>query len=225
MIHTDKRVLVRVDTEQKNYTTFADGTTIRLERGYNNLDGQYTNQVRGIVISSDVIPKDAIVLFHFNSLHASNEVFDHSELTKEETTNNIKIFSIPEQECFLWREHHVSTWKTIPPFVTALKVFEPYTGKIEGVEPKQVKNILYITSGELKGKCVHTVKAADYCIIFRGDEGKDEYIVRCRHYEGEDNPREEVVAIDNHLTQRIKKGELLVGYSKTNCKILKEWAK
>lgn len=221
MKHVYGRILVKVDTEQKNYHTFSDGTQIRIERGYNNLDGQYTNQVRGEVLSSDIIPSGADILFHFNSLHASNEIFDHKFLTLEEVQLNYKLYSIPENECFLWKNKGETKWTTIAPFVTALRIFEPYKGVLEGIEPKKLANILYVTSGELNGYAVHTLKACDYCIIFRGDNGIDEKIIRLRHFEKSKNDREEVVAIDADITKKIKKGELYVGYTKEDCKPIK----
>lgn len=219
-----QRILIKVDTEQKNYHTFEDGTTIRLERGYNNLDGQYTNQVLGTVLGGENIPIGSDILFHFNSIHESNEVFDHHELTNEEIENKIKIYSIPENECFLWKEKDSEDWKTLSGFVTAMRVFEPYKGVLEGVEPKKVKNILYITSGKLKGKVVHTLKACDYCIIFRGTKGIDEFIIRTRHYDYP-HEREEITAIDHNLTKKVKNGELLVGYFISDCKKASEYGK
>lgn len=222
MKHTYGRTIIKVDTEQKNYFTFADGTEIRLERGYNNLDGQYTNQVRGKCISSELIPLNAEVLFHFNSLHESNEIFDHNYLTLEEIKGNYKLYSIPDNECFLWKKEGGSKWETIPPFVTALRIYEPYNGVLEGVTPKKLNNILYITSGELKGMAAHTLKASDYCIIFRGDNGVDEKIIRLRHFEKDKSDREEVIAIDKDITNKIKKGELHIGYNELDCKSIKE---
>jgi len=99
-------------------------------------------------------------------------------------------------------------------------VFEPYKGPIVGIEPKQIKNVLYITSGELKGKVVHTLKACDYEVIFMGNNGYEERIIRCRHFENEINEREEIIAIDPILTKKTLKSELLVGISPKDAKYI-----
>jgi len=86
--------------------------------------------------------------------------------------------------------------------------------------------ILYLTSGEYANKVAHTLKACDYEIIFQGDDGREKRVVRCRHYEDEMNEREELIAIDDYLTEQVNDGELLVGlsiYSDGNLKVVVLW--
>ena len=64
-------------------------------------------------------------------------------------------------------------WNPIEPFATALRVFRPYEGVIEGIPPTQLKNALFVTSGDLKGKVVSTIKASDYCIVFNDMNAKN----------------------------------------------------
>ena len=215
-------VLIKVDVEQKNNYTFSSGETIRLERNYENLDHKYTQQTLGEVIDSEYIPKGSWVLFHHNAIHPVNEVFDHDYLTKEEVKAGFKVISVTENECFLWKHKgEGSTWNPLKNFCTALRVFKPYEGKLTGIEPTLIKNVLYLTSGEYAGKVAVTLKAADYCITFRNEKGVDAQIIRCRHYEEEENDREELVGIDNNMTNDVKKGKLLVGITKEDCKVLK----
>jgi len=215
------RIILKVDVEQKNNYTFSNGTTIRLERDYNNLDQKYTRQVLGVVIAAEYVPTDSLVLFHHNAIHDVNTVFDSDLLSSEEVANGFKVISLDENECFLWKHiGECSTWNTMKNFCTALRVFEPYNGILQGIEPKIIKNVLYLASGEYKGKVVHTVKAADYQITFRNEKGVDEVIVRCRHYEDEDNEREEIIAIADDMTAKLKKGKLLIGLSPNDCKQL-----
>jgi hypothetical protein len=87
-------------------------------------------------------------------------------------------------------------------------------------EPEQIKNKLYITSGEYAGNVCDTVKSADYQIIYQGDDGKEESIIRLRHYENEDNTREEIIAIDHSLTELVENGDYLVGVTKSDAKKL-----
>jgi hypothetical protein len=87
--------------------------------------------------------------------------------------------------------------------------------------PTQIKNVLYLQTGELKGKVCHTVNAADYEIIFMGEEGKEHRILRCRHYEDIEHDREEIIAVDKYLTKQLNDGELLIGLSSKDCKTIK----
>ena len=215
------RVIIKVDVEQKNNHTFSNGTTIRLERDYDNLDKKYTSQVLGEVLAAENIPVGALILFHHNAIHDVNTVFDADLLTAEEKVAGFKVISLSEEECFCWK--HIGlceSWNVVKNFSTALRVFEPYKGVMQGVEPTLIKNVLYLTSGEFKGKVAHTVKAADYAITFRSETGKDEVIIRCRHYEQEWSEREELIAIDGDLTKKVKKGELLIGLTPNDCKVL-----
>ncbi|MGI9214104.1 MAG: hypothetical protein ACR2HS_00055, partial [Gammaproteobacteria bacterium] len=144
-------------------------------------------------------------------------IFNYQPFTKE-ASSDIKYYSIPEEECFLWRENSNSTWKPLNNYVTALRLFKPYEGVLDGIEPTEIKNKLYITSGEYKGLVCGTVKAADYQIIFQGEDGREKSIIRLRHFENEENPREEIIYIDNEMTKQVKKGNILVGITKSDAK-------
>jgi hypothetical protein len=210
--HPKGRVILKVDKEQKNFHTFSDGNTIRLERDFNNLDGKYTRQVLGTCISADEIPEGALVLFHFNSVHPVNTVYNHSHLSGEEIASGMVVVSLSESECFLWKMPGEGyEWQPCKGYATAMRIYEPYKGIIEGIEPTKLKNTLYVTSGKLKGHVVKTLHACDMPIIFRNEQGVEEQIIRFRHYEGEFHEREEVVAILPSLGEMVKKGELWVG--------------
>lgn len=217
--HTQGRIIAKVNLEQKNNHTFADGTTIRLERQYNNFDRKHTEQVLGEVISAEDVPMGAFILFNHNSLHAVNQVFNHSNLSGEEAASEVKIFAIPEMECYLWKMPEEKTWHPIKPYETALRIFEPYTGVLEGIEPKKLKDTLFVTSGELKGKVVKTLKACDYCVIFRNEKGVEETIIRFRPFgDTLTNREEEAIAILNEETEKVLNGELLVGIEISDAK-------
>lgn len=217
----NNRVICLVDLEQKNYHSFSNGVIIRHERGWNNFDQKHTQQVLGIVISADNIPEGALVLFHHNGTHDVNRLFDHGKLSGTDIAKGEVIYSIPENECFLWKKD--GDWMPTKGFVIAERVFEPYKGIIENIPPRKLKNVLYIRTGEFSGKVVHTLVACDYEIIFRSPEkGIEERIIRCRHFEDEENEREEIVAIDHRLTEMVLKGELLIGLSESTAKPLNE---
>jgi hypothetical protein len=215
------RVIIKVDLESKNFHTFADGTKIKLERQYDNFNMRYVKPVNAIVVNGEGITEGADILIHHNATHDTYRIFNYQPPTKD-ASSDVKYYSIPEQECFLWKEKGCSTWNTLHNYVTALRIFKPYIGVMAGIEPIQIKNKLYITSGELKGNVCDTVRSADYQIIYQGDDGKEESVIRLRHYENEDNSREEIIAIDHDLTNLVEKGEYLVGVTIKDAKKLND---
>jgi hypothetical protein len=212
------RVVIKVDVEQKNYHTFSNGTTIKLERNYDNFDKKQTNQVLGEVLDAERIPTGAMVLFHHNAIHEVNEIFNHSKLSGEEIASGFKILSITEAEVFLWKLIGMGEWLPAKNFCIAERVWEPYKGVIEGIPPTKIKNVLFIKTGELEGKVVRTLHACDFPIIFRNEHGKEQTIIRCRHFEDEDNEREEIIAIDHTLTEKLYNQELLIGLDALSAK-------
>lgn len=219
--NVEGRIVVKADKDGKNWHTFSDGKKIRLERDYNNLDYKYTKQVLGEVVSADDVPTGAMLLFHHNCIHPVNQILNHSKLSGEEITSGVEIFSFSTDECYLWKMPGDKEWKPLKGFATALRVFEPYLGVLQNIPHKKIENILYLTSGNLKGNVCHTLKACDMPIIFNNDEGIEETIIRCRHFEDEEHEREEIVAINHDLTKKIENGSLYVGVTEKDCKPIK----
>lgn len=219
--HVEGRVLCKIDLEQKNFHTFSDGTTIRLERDRENFDRTYTQQVLGAVIDAENIPAGSLVLCNHNCTHDSYRVFNTAQLSGDEIAKKTFVFSIPETEVYLWKTD--GEWMPTKGFVIGLRIFEPYKGMLHGIEPKKMVNTLYIKTGELSGNVVRTLKACDYIIIFRNEEGVEERILRCRHFENEYHEREEIVAIDHAATKKLLNGELWVGLEPSDCKPLNSY--
>lgn len=217
-----KRLVVRVDLEQKNFYTFENGQTIRLERGFDNFDRRYTEQVMGVVVDAEYVPKDSFILFHHNSLHETYKILNHSTLSGKEIASGIQLFSIMERDCFFWKKPNEKNWNSMAEFATALRVYKPYNGIIQGIEPKLIKDVLWVTSGKYKGLCCHTIKAVDYEITFRDESGRDKKILRIRPEGNEDGREPELTAINHTFTKMIKQGELYIGLSATKCKPVKE---
>ncbi len=214
------RVIVKVDLNQKNGVTFSDGTELELMRDIENFDRKYTQQVLGIVIDGENIPKDAIVLMHHNSCHDTYQIFNHSALSGEEIASNIKIYSIMERDIFFWKMPDEQEWHPTKEYATALRVFKPYIGVLENIEPTLIKDTLYVTSGNYKGKVVKTIEASDYSITFRSpDTGKDISLIRFRPDGIISEQREpEAIAIMNEYTEMVNNGELFIGLDVKNCK-------
>lgn len=213
------RVIIKIDLEAKNYHSFEDGTKIRIERQYNNFNMRYVKPVNATVVSAHDIDEGSDVLIHHNATHDTYRLFNYQGPT-EDASSDIKYYSIPEQECFFWRKPGESTWNTLANFVTALRVFKPYDGPFEGIEPTIIKQKLYITSGEFAGKVCQVVNAADYQVIFQGDDGTEQFLIRARHFEGEYNDREEIIAVDQELTEMVNNGTALIGYTTSDAKKL-----
>jgi hypothetical protein len=207
------RIIIKSNLELKNTTKFEDGTVIRLERKFNEFNRRITQPVQGVVISAENIPDGCEIMVNHNAFHDSNRIFDY-----ESGSSDVQYFSIPEEECYAWRDAN-GELRPMKDFAFGLRVFKPYTGMIEGIEPEQIKDVLYITTGNLKGKIVHTLKAADYEIVFQGLSGKEENVIRVRHSEERKYfDREEIIIIRNDLTELLYDGKLMVGLTKTNCK-------
>ena len=205
------RVVVKLDMEGKNNHTFEHGLKIRLERQYNNLNRRETEPVNAIVVNGEGLPQGAEILIHHNSCHPVNQIFNYLSLSGEEKEATIKYFSVPEEECFLYRKQNSNEWHPCKGWATALRVYKPYNGTLTGIEPTQVKNVLWITSGEYKNNVCQVVYASDYTIVFQDVDGRENKIIRLRHFENQYNDREEIIALMNELTKKVKKGELLIG--------------
>ena len=218
--HTHGRVVVKVDVNYKDSHRFEDGTEIKLVRRVNNFDRKHTEPVNAIVMSSENIPEGAEILIHHNGLTDENRIFNYKPLSGSDIASDIKYFSIPELQAYLWRMPG-EEWQPIKGFATGLRVFEPYKGLISGIPPKQLKDILYITSGKLSGQVVMTLKSSDYCIVFQ-DNGRERNIIRIRHSDDEDIEREEIQLLHHNFTKKVNKGELLIGLTPSDAKPLHE---
>lgn len=217
--HPEGRIIIEVNEEAKNWHTFEGGQTIRLERKWNNLNRREVAPVSGKVLSAENIPEGAEILFSHNTVHDVNRIFNFHPLGIEEANPDIKYYSVKETECFLWRVEG-GDWQPCDVFATALRVFKPYNGPLVGIEPEMIKNVLYVTSGELKGKAVLTLKSCDYVIVFRDSKtGREDNIIRFRPFGDPVTEREpESLAINNEITEAIKKGRYLVGLTPTTAK-------
>lgn len=210
--HTEGRVIISIDLEAKNSHTFSTGEKIYIGRQFNNLNRRETEPVNAYVVSADNIPNESEILIHPNAINDSNKIFGFNE-----DVSDVKYYSIPENQCYLWKTPE-NEWHPLKGFATGLRVFEEYKGGLVGINHTQIKNVLYITSGNLRGKVVHTLKACDYEVIFMDSTGVENRIIRCRHFENEVNEREEIIAIDKSLTKRTINGDLLVGISSSDAK-------
>jgi hypothetical protein len=214
----DGKVIVTVDHESKNSHTFENGIKIRLERNWNNLNKRETHPVNAVVVDGEGLVSGSEILIHPNMTHDSYKINNHTILSGKVEGSDIKYYSVPVDQCYAWYDDN--EWKPLKGFEFALRVFKPYDGILEGIEPKLMSDILYVTTGLLKGKIVHTLKSCDYEIIFQGRQGREERLIRFRHFPDEDHEREEVIAVREDLTELLNEGKLLVGLTPTSAKTI-----
>jgi len=211
------RIIVSIDTESKNKHKFANGQEIYLGRHFNNLNKRYTQPVNGTVISSEYIPEGSQVLVHHNACHDSHKIFNYQSLSGNEIADTTKYYSLPESQIFFYKEPNTTEWKATKGFATALRVFKPYEGIISGIEPTQLKDTLFVTSGDYKDKAVRTLKASDYELVYQDSTGTEARLIRFRETDIEERPCE-VIAILHETTEKILNGEYQIGLSTTDCK-------
>ncbi len=193
--HVQGRAIIRVNVESKNTTTFAGGLTIRRERRFNNFNFREVNPSNGFIISAENMAKGAEVLFDYTAAHDSNKIFDYKT-----NSNDVVYYSIKEEECYAWRMGK-DEWKPTPNYEFGLRVYKPYIGHLVGIQPTFLKDTLYLTTGELRGKVVLTLKGCDYQIRIN-------------------RSRDEIVCVSHILTSKLNNGELLVGLSPNDAKII-----
>jgi hypothetical protein len=210
------RVLIAVDLKYKDRVSLGEsGVILERPRNYDDLNHRVTQTSQGWVINSDYLESGSEVLVSHNSFHETNKLFTFDN---EISLQSIGVFSIPKTECYVYRVNN-GKWKACEGFLLGLKVFEPYNGILEGIEPKEIKRTFFVTTdGYLKHKVVDTVNAAILPII-ANDENYNEIIInRIRHYPNDPyNVREEVLAINNEKTNKVLKGELLIGNNNKDC--------
>lgn len=222
LIHTEGRIVVKVDMKSKDSHTFESGLTIRRERNFNNFNRRETQPVNCIVISGEGIPKGAEILVDHNAFHETNRINDYKNSFESEDTDRIRYFSLERYECFAWRFEN-DNWTPLYPFEFGLRIFQPYTGKLENIEPQKMKDTLYVLTGELKGNVVKTLKGCDYEIIYLDKNGRDSSLIVFRPMG--DSVRkldEEAIAILHEVTEKVNSEEYLVGYEIKDAKPLKE---
>lgn len=219
LLHPEGRVIIKINLEGKNSHRFADGTVIRRERQFDNFNRRETEAVNAVCVSGAGITNGAQILIHHNAATETYRITNY----KNTLGSDIQYYSIPTEQCFLWLDGN--SWKPLPPFETALRVFKPYEGMIEGIEPTLLKDTLFVTSGDLAGQVVQTVMAADYEVVFQNTNGVEGRVIRFRPHGCDKTEREpEAIAVLHEQTELVNNGKLLVGLSKSDAKKLSEYA-
>lgn len=210
--HVHGRVVAMINMEVKNTHKFANGTQIRRERKYNNLNFREVNPVNAIVVSAEHIKEGSEILVDYAAVHDSNKVFDYNTGSPD-----VFVYSFREDDCYAYRDER-NRWQPTETSEFGLRVYKPYEGVIEGITPALIKDVLYVTTGMLKGRVARTLKACDYQIVFQEDDGKEGNIIRFRHSNDSNFEREEVIGIADDLTELVNSDKLLIGLSANKAK-------
>ncbi len=215
LIHVEGKVVIKIDMDSKDSWTFQNGMKIEYRRRFNNLNVRETSPVNAITISGENINKGAEILIHPNAVQDSYRIFDYKD-----SVDTIRYYSIPIDMCFAW--HDGNDWCPLPPYAFALNVYKPYEGILTGIEPTQLKDTLFVLTGELQNKVVKTIPFSSYIIVFQGKNGREQQIIRFRPFGDEKNGREEeAVAVLNDVTEKVLKGMFIVGISISDAKKIK----
>lgn len=218
--HLPGRVVVKVNVESKNQHRLTESLTIRRERQYNNFNRRETEPVNCVVISSEYVPTGAEILVGHNALHETNKILDYTPLCGAAESSDIRYYSLPEDDCFAWRNPETGRMEPMKGYQFGLRIFEPYDGIIGGIAPTLVKDKLYVTTGDLAGQVVGVLTASDYQIVFQGVDNREDTLIRFRHSDTEELEREEVIYIDHEATGKVKSGEFIVGYEIKDAKAI-----
>lgn len=211
---TWNNIVICVDTRKKESFRFSDGTEIKLERGWNNFNLREVNPVQGIVIDSSTmdVPNDTEILFQHTCFHATYELFNVRKDSGKDVESPYRYFSVPISLCFAWR-YQRKEWQPMKGFLITTRVWKPYEGLLQ-IPPSLIPNRLYVKEGELKNNIVITLKYCDYEIVFQGDNGREDYLISTKL-------DDEVVAIDNGLTEKYQEGNILIGRTVDEAKPIK----
>jgi len=212
--HVHGRVIVKVDMQSKNRHTFANGLTIRRERAFNNFNFREVNPSNCIVVDAENIPKGAEILVDYTTIHDSYRIFSY-----DSGSNDIQYYSVEEVYCYGWKDES-GVWQPLKNCEFGLRVYKPYEGRISHITPERIKDHLYCTTGELKGKVVHTLRGSDYCVVFQGTDGKEDNLIRFKHSSDPNFETEEVICINNDLTEQVHNNKLYVGLTAEKAKPL-----
>ena len=209
------RVIISVDLDYKNSHQLTKDIKIRLERDVEQLNYRIKMPTNATIIYAENIPIGAEVIINHNATHPVNLINDFDDFDGDLISSEIAYFSIPETDCYIWRMDGETEWKPCKNFIIGERVYKKYDGLLEDVKGEELKNYLYVTSeGKFKGKIVKTLHAALYQMHFQEKNGRESSLIRCRHFpDEEDNPREEIIAIDNEKTKLKKEGKIICGLS------------
>lgn len=200
----NNRVIVSVDMEYKNSYKLTDDVSLKLMRDVEQFNGRIKSPVNAIVISGEGLEAGWEILIGHNCAHPTHEIYNHGFDIPIDT----KIYSISVEQCFIYRESKDAQWKPCKGFLIVERIFRPYKGILLGIPPAEIKNALFVASGNFLHQVLLTGLYCDYTIVFQESDGREKHITRMRDAHEE---RDEALAISHSLTEQVLNGDLLIG--------------
>ena len=200
---------------------------MKYKKGY-NFNLREDRASFGYVLNSQTIPTGAACLVHHLSIEPTYEVpYIHYFLTEEEIKEGFKVYNVPVDMCYCYRELG-GEWTPCENFLITQRVYEP-AAKIKGGlilpdnmnQPTRVKGVMYIVKGfdtegggkvDLSGHVAITTENCDYQIIWHEEDNKEYSLIRTRN--------REVMGLNNYLTERVNQKKLFLGLKELDCKTL-----
>lgn len=220
-------IIIKIDTRQKEKYNLTDDVTITIFKGY-DFNLRQDRSSMGYIISSEKIPAESEVLVNYLALEPTYEVpYLELFLTEEEIIEGYKVFSIPQDMAFCYKKDN--EWNPCEGYLIVKRVFKKYEGVLEGMPNEQIKDRIYIEKGmlydeditskpdksdliDLSGKVCICLPDCEYEIIWHNKNNREERIIRSRH--------REILAVDEGMTSKLKKGLLYLGLNAIDCKPL-----
>lgn len=229
-------VLVKIDTKQKEKYALTSDITIHIEKNF-NFNLREDKASFGFVIDSENVISGSMGLFHHLSTKESYAVpYLELFLTEKEILDGYRVFCIPHDMHFAY--HNGNEWMPCENFLLTERVFEAYKGHMENIANRIIEKRIYVkkchpsfintlplikkegaefmefTKKSLEGKCCIALPNNDYEIIFHMEDNREYRLIRTRE--------REIVGVDDVITDKINKNELLLGLNEKDCKYLKD---
>lgn len=211
---TARNVLCYIETDNKEKYKFKSGVELYVVRGFNyNL--REDNPSIAEVIDGEGFEQGDLILVHHNASHPTY----HIEGIEAQGGQIIKnLYSVPQDMIFCRKGAENKDWIPNKDFLITLRVYKPYAGLIQGVQPDLVVNRLYVVKGDvdgynMEGKVACVSPYSDYEIIYREDN-IEKSVIRTRS--------REILGVDLSATEKVLSGEYLVGNNLSDTKKLNQ---
>lgn len=219
------KILIKMNIKQKEKFALTEDINIAIEKGY-NFNLREDRASFGYILDGNKMTKGSACLVHHLSIEPTYEVpFLQYFLSDEDIKKGFKVYNIPVDMCFCYREGH-SEWQPCENFLITQRIFKK-TAEVKGGLilpdninlPERVKGKMYVVKGfdtesgvDLSGLVCITTENCDYQIIWHEEDNKEYSLIRTRN--------REIMAIDYDTTNLVNENKLYLGLTDRDCKTL-----
>ena len=219
------KILIKMNIKQKEKFALTEDINIDIQKGY-NFNLREDRASFGYILDGNKMTKGAACLVHHLSIEPTYEVpFLQYFLSDEDIKKGFKVYNIPVDMCFCYREGH-SEWQPCENFLITQRIFKKTTEVKGGLIlpdninlPERVKGKMYVVKGfdtesgvDLSGLVCITTENCDYQIIWHEEDNKEYSLIRTRG--------REVMAIDYDTSNLVNENKLYLGLTDRDCKPL-----